>query len=584
MNNFQWIWQYVVKNRYKLIIAMIFFLISTALILVNPYVMGQIVDRVIDGHEDSLLVPLLLVMIGVTVARTITRYIYQILFEQTGQNSLFDLRMDMYDKLHELDFDFFNHNRVGDIMTRMTGDTDAIRHFISWVSYQVLECVFYFIVSILIMLTISWQLTLALVAVTPIIFWLTQAMAKAQHPMFFAIRQSFSRLNSMVEENISGNRIVKAFVREDFEISKFNEHNDDYKQRNLAAANVSKTYLPWQDGIANSLNVIALIFGGYLVIQNKMTLGDLVVFNGYLWMLNQPMRMSGWLINDIERFSASCVKIRQMLATKPEIEVETTEEPLRIKGDVTFKNVTFHFQDDPDHNILTDVSFSAKAGQTIGIIGETGSGKTTLINLISRFYDPSSGQVLIDGQDVRQYPIRQLRDNISMVMQDVFLFSNSITENISFGRPNLDTGYIQSVARVADADGFIERMPEGYETIVGERGVGLSGGQKQRISLARALAKDPAILMLDDTTSAVDMETETKIQHELAGLTTKKTTFIIANRISSVRDADLILLLEKGRIVEAGKHEVLMQQQGRYYDVFQKQLGLEKGEQIGQTK
>lgn len=584
MNNFQWIWQYVVKNRYKLIIAMIFFLISTVLILVNPYVMGQIVDRVIDGHEDSLLVPLLLVMIGVTVARTITRYIYQILFEQTGQNSLFDLRMDMYDKLHELDFDFFNHNRVGDIMTRMTGDTDAIRHFISWVSYQVLECVFYFIVSILIMLTISWQLTLALVAVTPIIFWLTQAMAKAQHPMFFAIRQSFSRLNSMVEENISGNRIVKAFVREDFEISKFNEHNDDYKQRNLAAANVSKTYLPWQDGIANSLNVIALIFGGYLVIQNKMTLGDLVVFNGYLWMLNQPMRMSGWLINDIERFSASCVKIRQMLATKPEIEVETTEEPLRIKGDVTFKNVTFHFQDDPEHNILTDVSFSAKAGQTIGIIGETGSGKTTLINLISRFYDPSSGQVLIDGQDVRQYPIRQLRDNISMVMQDVFLFSNSITENISFGRPNLDTGYIQSVARVADADGFIERMPEGYETIVGERGVGLSGGQKQRISLARALAKDPAILMLDDTTSAVDMETETKIQHELAGLTTKKTTFIIANRISSVRDADLILLLEKGRIVEAGKHEVLMQQQGRYYDVFQKQLGLEKGEQIGQTK
>lgn len=584
MNNFQWIWQYVVKNRYKLIIAMIFFLISTALILVNPYVMGQIVDRVIDGHEDSLLVPLLLVMIGVTIARTITRYIYQILFEQTGQNSLFDLRMDMYDKLHELDFDFFNHNRVGDIMTRMTGDTDAIRHFISWVSYQVLECVFYFIVSILIMLTISWQLTLALVAVTPIIFWLTQAMAKAQHPMFFAIRQSFSRLNSMVEENISGNRIVKAFVREDFEISKFNEHNDDYKQRNLAAANVSKTYLPWQDGIANSLNVIALIFGGYLVIQNKMTLGDLVVFNGYLWMLNQPMRMSGWLINDIERFSASCVKIRQMLATKPEIEVETTEEPLRIKGDVTFKNVTFHFQDDPEHNILTDVSFSAKAGQTIGIIGETGSGKTTLINLISRFYDPSSGQVLIDGQDVRQYPIRQLRDNISMVMQDVFLFSNSITENISFGRPNLDTGYIQSVARVADADGFIERMPEGYETIVGERGVGLSGGQKQRISLARALAKDPAILMLDDTTSAVDMETETKIQHELAGLTTKKTTFIIANRISSVRDADLILLLEKGRIVEAGKHEVLMQQQGRYYDVFQKQLGLEKGEQIGQTK
>ncbi|KRM79623.1 ABC transporter [Lapidilactobacillus dextrinicus DSM 20335] len=584
MNNFQWIWQYVKTNRNKLVIATIFFVISTALILVNPYVAGQIVDRVIDGHQDHLLVPLLILMIVVTIIRTVTRYTYQILFEQTGQNTLFDLRVDMYRKLQELDFNFFNHTRVGDIMTRMTGDTDAIRHFISWVSYQVLECVFYFVVSIIVMMTISWQLTLALVAMTPVIFVLTQQMAKAQHPVFFAIRQSFSRLNSMVEENISGNRVVKAFVRENFEIDKFNKYNEDYKQRNMDAAQISKTYLPWQDGIANSLNVIALIFGGYLVIKNQMTLGDLVVFNGYLWMLNQPMRMSGWLINDTERFSASCVKIRQMLATKPEIEVEPNEQPLRIQGKVVFNHVGFHFSDDPEHPVLDDISFTAEPGQTVGIIGETGAGKTTLVNLIGRFYDPSMGEVLIDDHDAKTYPIRQLRDNISMVMQDVFLFSNTISDNIAFGRPDLDNSYVQTVARIADADSFIVRMPEGYDTIVGERGVGLSGGQKQRISLARALAKDPAILILDDTTSAVDMETETKIQHELAHLTTKKTTFIIANRISSVRDADLIMLMEKGRVVEQGTHNSLMAQRGKYYHVFQKQLGLEKGEQSGTTE
>ena len=321
-----------------------------------------------------------------------------------------------------------------------------------------------------------------------------------------------------------------------------------------------------------------MVLGGLYVIRGEMSMGDLVAFNGFLWMLNMPMRMSGWLINDVQRFSAACVKIRDMLDTEARIPVTAVQEHQRIKGTVTFDDVSFAFSDDPGTDILSHVSFTVGPGQTLGILGETGSGKTTLVNLVGRFYDPTSGTVLIDGKSAKDYPVRQLRENIAMVMQDVFLFSDTIEDNIAFGNPQVDRSYIQQMARIADADGFITSMPQGYDTIVGERGVGLSGGQKQRISLARALAKDPAILILDDTTSAVDMETESKIQQELLGLTENKTTFIIAHRISSVRDADLILMMEKGQVVEQGTHAELLAKRGKYYDVYCKQLGLTGGE------
>lgn len=581
MNNYQWIWQFVKPSKKRLILALFMVLINSALILVNPYLTGILVDQVINEGKGELLIPILLVMIGVTLVRTMVRYSYQMLFEQTGQDTLYDLRQSMYKKLQELDFDFFNHTRVGDIMARMTGDTDAIRHFVSWVDYNVIECVTWFICAVLVMSFISWPLMLSLVAITPLIFIFTQQMAKNARPKFLEIRNSFARLNSMVEENIGGNRVVKAFTREDFEIEKFNEHNADYKQRNMDSAKVSQKYLPWLDGFASSLAVIVIVFGGYLVIQGKMTLGDLVAFNGYLWMLNQPMRMSGWLINDVQRFNAACVKIRQMLNTTPKILPENTDLMTPIRGDVDFKDVSFHFSDDPKHLVLEHITFSAKVGQTVGILGETGSGKTTLVNLIARFYDPTSGEVFIDGKNAKEYPIRKLRENISMVMQDVFLFSDTISDNIAFGNPLADNEFVRKMATVADADTFINKMPEGYDTIVGERGVGLSGGQKQRISLARALVKDPSILILDDTTSAVDMETETKIQKELGNLTGEKTTFVIAHRISSVREADLILMMEKGRVVEQGTHEELVAKGGKYFEVYQKQLGLSGGDTLG---
>lgn len=573
MDSIKWVWQYAKIYKWRIFFALILVIITSALAIVFPLFGGKLVDLVIDQGKTNLLVPILATMYGVVIARIIMRYTYQILFEQIGQNTLYKIREDLYVKLQEMDFSFFNQTRVGDIMARMTGDTDAIRHFVSWVVYTMLENALLFISAVIMMATIDWRLMLALLVVTPLIGYLTTRMSRQARPLFYEIRESFSRLNSMVEENISGNRVVKAFTREGFEIEKFNQHNDDFRQRNIDSANVSRKFLPILDALAGCLAVITLALGGYFVISGQMTLGDLVTFSGVLWMLDMPMRMSGWLINDVQRFIASSFKIRDMLKAETQIPVQSETSAKDLKGYVAFEDVSFHFPDAPEVAALSHISLKAAPGQTIGILGETGSGKSTLVNLIARFYDPTSGVVKIDGVDARKWHVRELRDHIALVMQDIFLFSDTIEENIAFGVPGADRDEVRKMARIADANRFIEQMPDGYDTIVGERGVGLSGGQKQRISLARALMKDPSILILDDTTSAVDMETETKIQEELDKITTNKTTFIIAHRVSSVKDADEIIIMAHGKIVERGNHESLLAQKGYYYEVYNKQLG-----------
>ena len=579
--NLKWILPYCKPDLPRIAGSVVLFCVNNVMALTIPLLSGLIVDRVITQGEVDELTRLCAMMIVFTVVRVASRYGYQMWMERFGQNSIFRLVSDEYEKLHELDFTYFNHTRTGDIMSRMTSDTDAIRHALSWVSYQVMDCVVMFIGALIMMFSIDWRLALALACVTPFIFVLTRGLSSHAKPLFFAIRNSLAEMNSMVEENIEGNRVVKAFVREPYETEKFDEHNEDYMQRNMAQAYNSRKYMPWLDGLGFSLQLITLGLGGFLVIKGYMTLGNLVAFNSYLWMIDGPVRQSGWLINDWQRFNASCIKIRKLLTSKSRIqEKPDAKAPHRILGDIDFKHVSFAFPDEPDTPILQDVDFHIPASAKLGILGETGAGKSTLVNLISRFYDPTEGQVLIDGIDARDWPLTALRSQVCIVAQDTFLFSDTIGGNIGFGageQREYDEQYIRRMATIAGADNFIRGMPDGYDTIVGERGVGLSGGQKQRLSLARALADDPSILIMDDTTSAVDMETEAEIQQHLRELDDKKTIVTIAHRISSVKDSDLILVLEHGRVVERGTHDELVAAHGRYWEIYHKQLGLQAG-------
>ena len=469
------------------------------------------------------------------------------------------------------DFAFFSRKKTGDLMSRQTGDMDAIRHFVAYIIYAVYENMLMFIFALSMIFTVNVKLALCMIFVLPFTALTTFRQSKDVRPTFARIRDRFSSLNSFVQENVSGNRVVKAFAKEDFEIEKFNRENDAYQEAQLASSRVWMKYLPVFEVLSYLLNVILMLYGGYMVIQGEISMGNLVTVNGYLWMLNGPLRMAGWWVNDIHRFITSVEKIYDTYVEEPSIKMPAAPvENKHMEGNVEFCNVSYSADGE---DIVKDISFTVKKGQTIGILGSTGAGKSTVMNLLCRFVDATSGKVLVDGVDVRDLNLQKLRDNIGMAMQDIFLFSDTIEGNIAYGRPDCSFEEIHDAAVMADANHFIQKMPEGYDTIVGERGVGLSGGQKQRISLARALLKKPSILILDDTTSAVDMETESYIQSQLKKLGGQCTVFVIAYRISSIKDADQILVMDNGRIIEKGTHQELLAKNGYYASAFHHQYG-----------
>ncbi len=549
--------------------------------MVNPQISGMIVDDVIHGGETKKLLPLVGLMLLTTAFISILRYCHQIIYEKASQGVLYDMRNRVYRKLLQEDFQFYNRKRTGDLMSRQTGDMDAIRHFVAYTIYVSYQYALYFIFALTMIFTINTKLAWAMLTVLPFTLLNTFLQSQKIRPAFKRNRECFSALNAFVQENISGNRVVRAFAKEEFEVCKFAVENDNYRSAQIAASRVWMRFLPVYEILAYALNIILMLYGGYLSIKGEITLGNLVTVNGYLWMLNSPLRMIGWRINEIINFMTSLEKIYTTYKEEPK--VKTPPKGLkkkRLEGAVEFRNVSYRADEE---DIVMNIDFKVEPGQTVGIIGATGSGKTTIMNLLCRFYDVSAGQVLIDGTDVRNMNLYNLRDNIGMAMQEVFLFSDTIEGNIAYGRPNCSFEEVKKAAVMADANHFIQEMPEGYDTIVGERGVGLSGGQKQRISLARALLKNPSILILDDTTSAVDMETESYIQKQLKNINNLCTIFVIAYRISSVKDADIILVMDGGHIIERGTHEELLQKGGYYAKTFYNQYG-EVPEEISAQK
>lgn len=580
MLELKWLWKYMGPKRRYLVIGLCLSAITSAMLIINPMLSQKLIDEVITPQNTKLLLPLLGLMLAVQLIRLSLRYLMVVLLEKNSQQMLDDVRTRLYDVIQNEDYRFFGRMRTGDLMTRMTNDLDMIRHSAAWISYSVVDSIVIFAVTIIYFCTVNVQLTLCLAAITPFILLITMAFSKIVHPMYVRLREKLSRLNTVAQENIEGNRVVKAFAREEFEKQKFEERNEEFRKSNLKTTYVGVKFQPFIDLLSQSLTVTTLLVGGIFMIQGTLTAGEMLAFSSLTWALANPLRNLGMLINDIQRFFASCDMVMEVFYAVPSIvnHSNSTAPKERAKGDVEFRDVTFNVD---GKDAVTDLNFHVQPGQTLGIMGTTGSGKTSLVNLMMRAYEPTKGAVLLDGKPLQQYQLSYLRRSMAIAMQDVFLFSDTVEGNIAYGNAELSQEGVIECAKAADADGFIRKLSDSYDTLIGERGVGLSGGQKQRISLARALAMRPSVLILDDTTSAVDMETEQYIQGQLRSLDFPCTKVVIAQRVSSVQDADQILIMDNGRIIEHGTHEELLKNRGFYYKIWALQNSVKEGETLG---
>ena len=570
---------YLWEHKLALGLAILAMIISISLDMLSPKLTQSMIDDVLLGGHMDLLTPLLLAYAGVGVGRFIFQYVKEYTFDLTGSKIAAQIRRAVFCHVQSLSTEFFDRTGTGELMSRIKDDVDHIWDGLTYVGMLMIEVIIHTSIVLFCMYSLNWKLailpTIGMAASAVIAIYMEHRLDS----VYESISEENATLNTVAEENLAGVRTVKAFAREKYEIGKFLSHNQRYYELNMEQSNIFVKYHPYISLISKILPISVLLFGGVQVMQGEFTLGELSAFFAYSNNIVWPMEMLGWLTNSLSYAVASNRRIQKLYGEKPAVKDPKTPVVLpSVKGQITFEHVSFHKAD--QHEILHDISFTVKPGKTVGIMGTTGAGKSSLIYLLQRLYDVTDGAIYLDGVNIKDLSLHQLRGAMSFVMQDVFLFSDTILENVKLGKKDtLTLSSIKEASRRAQASSFIEKMESQYDTVIGERGIGLSGGQKQRITIARALARKAPVLVLDDSTSALDMETEQCIHDTLREL--KDTTkIIIGHRISAVCHADEILILENGQIVERGTHDELLAKKGHYYQTFVAQYGVPESEVI----
>ncbi len=562
--------KYLIKYWYAYAAAVVCIVVAVFLDMLSPQVTRIIIDDVIRKGNTGLLPKLLVLVLLIAVGRCVFQYIKEIIFDLVSSRISVKIRKSLFVHIQSLSLNFFDANNTGELMSRVKDDVDRLWGALGYVSMLIIQVTVHTALALYFMFSLSPSLAVIPTIVLPCVAALAILMERKLGGIYEQISEENAKLNLVAQENLSGVRTVKSFAREKHEIMKFLSHNKNYYELNMKQSRIFIKIYPYFQLITKLLPMFVVIYGGYKVIHTEISLGTLGAFIEYSMNIVWPMEMFGWLANDAAAAVASYKRIRKILKEAPVIrEPEAPVVLEEVKGSIQFDKVSFSLS---DKTILSDISFTLPEGKTIGIMGATGTGKSSIINLLQRFYDVSEGEIRLDGVNIKDLTLKQLRKSISLVMQDVFLFSDTINENVKMGKKRtVMPEEVVEAAENAQARDFIERMEEQYETIIGERGVGLSGGQKQRISIARALAKKSPILVLDDSTSALDMETEHEIQKALSEV--EATKIIIAHRISAVKNADEIIILEDGKIAERGTHETLLKSKGYYYKTYMAQYG-----------
>lgn len=543
--------------------------VMTALGLVYPYMLQKLIDEVILGEKYDQVPAVALTVLGVVIIKGLFQFLHGVTGGRLGNWVAFNLREATYEKLQYLSFQYYDKARTGDLMSRLTADLDAIRQFIGFGFAQFLNVFFMVGFGAIMMISINWKLMLVTLITMPFLLFSAFRFESKIHPAFRMIRKAMSDLTTAVQENITGVRTVKSFARESHEMKKFNERSESFRDYQIQTANIWAKFFPLMELFANLSVVLLIGVGGTFVIRQEMSVGELAAFLSLIWYIIGPLFGLGFHINNYTFTKTAGERLLEILNQPINVKDSPNAvaiQPEETNGHVRFEKVTFAYPDKAP--ALIDLSIDAPAGSVIGLLGPTGSGKTTVTQLMLRAYNIKEGRVTLDGRDIRDIAIESLRKQISVVFQETFLFSSTIRNNIAYGQKNVSMEKIIEAAKLAKAHDFIMELPLGYDTIVGERGMGLSGGQKQRIAIARAIIQNPKILILDDATSAVDMETEHEIQQGLREVMKGRTTFVIAHRISSLKHADEIIVLDQGRVVQRGTHKQLLGQPGRYLETY----------------